>query len=60
VLQPAGVMCTEKLALPLPGHTRVGSYRMTFRFASGVQTPEMPSPGKRHAGDHRNAFLPDT
>lgn len=57
--QPEGSMSVTRSWQSLPGYEHCGSIAVDYVFASGIQGPEHPNPGKQYRGTARTAYLPD-
>ncbi|KAJ0036823.1 hypothetical protein NQD34_005500 [Periophthalmus magnuspinnatus] len=57
--QPDGTMSVTRSFQSLPGYEHCGSIAIDYVFASGIQGPEHPNPGRQYRGTARTAYLPD-
>lgn len=54
-----GEMKKSKLSISLPGHSKDGVNKITYRIPDGIQGDGHPTPGKPFKGGIFEAYLPD-
>ena len=58
--QPDGHMYDSFQSTVLSGYRSCGTIVISYRFASGIQGPDHPNPGRPYTGTSRTAYLPDS